>query len=179
MRAGQPSGVSMTNPVAQSVKRFESRLSAATGQPRKDGRYKAIEVNGSLGSFNAGSPTTSHSVPSSGAKDDENSTTYSVVKRLEKVIYSTDQQPRRFDKPATIESAKILGQNQPRCRYCLRYLMSDRARDDHEKNSHPNGRNPICNWNNSGCDKRIRNSNHLFNHIRFEHELKPMPSAKR
>lgn len=57
--------------------------------------------------------------------------------------------------------------------------MSDRARDDHEKNSDSNGRTPICNWNNSGCDKRIRNSNHLVNHIRFEHELKPMPSAKR
>jgi hypothetical protein len=53
--------------------------------------------------------------------------------------------------------------------------MSDRARDDHEKNSHPNGRIGT----NSGCDKRIRNSNHLFNHIRLEHELKPIQSAKR
>jgi hypothetical protein len=55
--------------------------------------------------------------------------------------------------------------------------MSDRARDEHEKKSHPNGRTPICNWNNSGCDKRIQN--HLANHIRLEHELKPVPSAKR
>jgi general transcription factor IIIA len=57
--------------------------------------------------------------------------------------------------------------------------MSNRARDHREKNSHPNGRTPICNWINSGCDKRIQNSNHLFNHIRFEHELKPVLSAKR
>ena len=55
--------------------------------------------------------------------------------------------------------------------------MSDRARDEHEKKWHPNGRTPICNWNNSGCDERIQN--HLANHIRFEHELKPVPSAKR
>lgn len=101
------------------------------------------------------------------------------MKRLEKTVYNADQQPRRFDKPAAIESAKIRAQNQPRCRYCFRYLMSDRAQDDIEKNSHPDGRTPICNWNNLGCDKRFRNSNHLFNHIRFERELTPMPSAKR
>jgi hypothetical protein len=136
-------------------------------------------MNGSLGSFNAGSAITSHYVPSSGTKDDENSTSYSVVKRPEKIVYSTDQQPKRFDKPAAIEAANILAQSPPRCRYCFRYLMSDRARDDHEKNSHPNGRTPICNWNNSGCHKRIRNSNHLFSHIRFEHELKLIRSAKR
>jgi hypothetical protein len=155
-------GLQRRTPVAQSVKGLESRLSAATGQPQKDGRHNAIEVNGSLGSFNAGSPSTSHYVPSSGTKDNENSTTYSVVKRSEKIVYSTDQQPRRFDTPAAVEAAKLLAPNQPRCRYCFRYLMSDRARDSHEKNSHPNGRTPMCNWNNSGCDKRIRNSNHLL-----------------
>lgn len=106
MQAGQPSGASKTNLVTQSVKGLDSRLSATTGQPQKDGRHNAIEVNGSLGSFNAGSPTTSHSVLSSGTKDDENSTTYSEVKGLEKIVYNTDQQPRRFDKPAVIESAK-------------------------------------------------------------------------
>jgi len=56
--------------------------------------------------------------------------------------------------------------------------MSTGARDNHEKVVHPNGRTPICNWNNLGCDKRIQNSNHLFNHIRFHHEQKPFPSCK-
>lgn len=118
---GQPSGASKTNPVAQSVEGLESRLSAATGQPQKDGRHNTIKVNGSPGSFNAGLPTTFHYVPWFGTKDDENNTTYWVVKMSEKIVYSTDQQLRRFDKPAAIEAAKILVQNQPSCRYCSRY----------------------------------------------------------
>src|ERR1700733_5471591 len=54
-----------------------------------------------------------HYVPSFGTKDDENNTTYSVVKISEKIVYSIDQQLRRFDKPAAIEAAKFLVQNQP------------------------------------------------------------------
>ena len=143
----QPSAASKADPAAQSVKELESRLSAATDQPQEHRRHHAI---GSLGLSNSGlTNNTSHFVPSSGTKDGKNSINYSV-ERSDKAVYSTDQQPRRFDKPAAIETAKILAQNQPRCRYCFRYFMSDRARDEHEKKSHPNGQTPICNWNNSG-----------------------------
>lgn len=77
---------------------------------------------------------------------------------------------RRFDRQETIEAPKTLAENQPPCQYCFRYFSNHQSRDNHEKSEHPNGRTPICNWNNSGCDKRISNPKDLSRHIRFEHQ---------
>ena len=59
----QPSAASKVNPVAQPVKELESRLSAATDQRQEQRRHHAIDANGSLGLFNSGLTSTSHSVP--------------------------------------------------------------------------------------------------------------------
>jgi hypothetical protein len=76
---------------------------------------------------------------------------------------------------SVIESARCLAQNQPRCHYCLKYFMTDRSLNDHINKKHPNGPTAICNWNNSGCHKRIQIPTVLKNHIEYEHEHAPFP----
>lgn len=112
---------------------LESRPSVATYQPREDRRHDVVEMNQSLRSSNGGHANICHSVPSSEVFDGESGVTYSVVKRSAKVVYSSNQHPRRFDKLAAIEVAIMLTQKQPRYRFCFKYLMSNRAKDKHEK----------------------------------------------
>jgi len=157
---------------------LEIRPSVATYQPREGRRHNVVDQNRSIPSSNGGHANTCHSVLSSEMNDGERGVTYSVVKRSGKVVYSSNQQPRRLDKLAAIEASSMLPQNQPRCQFCFKYPMSDRVKDEHEKKWHPAGRTPRCDWENSGCDKRIQNSNHRFNHLRLEHEMQPFPRFK-
>jgi len=142
---------------------LEIRPSVATYQPREGRRHNVVDQNRSIPSSNGGHANTFHSVLSSEMNDGERGVTYSVVKRSGEVVYSSNQQPRRLDNLAAIEAARMLAQNQPRCRFYFKYLMSDRVKDEYEKKWHPAGRTPRCDWENSGCDKRIQNSNHRFN----------------
>ncbi|KAH0543379.1 hypothetical protein FGG08_002335 [Glutinoglossum americanum] len=72
-----------------------------------------------------------------------------------------------------LEATRALSENQPRCRYCLMYFVTDDALEKHINKKHPNGPTAECNWNNSGCDKRIRDPQQLKEHIRYEHEHAP------
>lgn len=54
------------------------------------------------------------------------------------------------------EAARTLTVNQPGCRYCPMYFMTDDALKKHINGKHPNGPTAECNWNDSGCGKRIR-----------------------
>ena len=127
MHAGQSSSTSKTNVITQSAKELKSDLSAATCYFQKNDCHNVIKMNESLDSFNAESFTTSHSVSSFETQDDKNNIIYVMIKRSEKISQSTDQQLRKFDKVMMIETAKTLAQNQSRCCYCFKYLMSDQA----------------------------------------------------
>lgn len=78
--------------------------------------------------------------------------------------------PLDAEKP---EAARTLTVDQPRCRYCLMYFMTDDALKKHIDGKHPNGPTAECNWNGSSCEKRIRDPQLLKDHIRYEHEHAP------
>ena len=55
------------------------------------------------------------------------------------------------------------------------YSMTDDVLEKHINKKYPNGPTAECNWNDSGCNKRIRDPQLLKNHIRYEHEHAPPP----
>ena len=72
-----------------------------------------------------------------------------------------------------LEAARILTVSQPRCRYCLMYIMTDDVLKKHINGKHPNGPIAEYNGNDSGCEKRIRDPQLSKDHIRYEHEHAP------
>lgn len=51
--------------------------------------------------------------------------------------------------------------------------MTNDALKKHISGKHPNGPIAECDWNDSGCEKRIRHLQLLKDHIRYEHEHAP------
>ena len=161
------------SPRWQSPSTLPAAPSLDQNQSPADGQHDARELNGPQGSFNTSSFTTKYAAFSFEKIDEENGATNSLVKISENPEKGSDTCPR-LDKASVIESARLLAQNQPRCRYCFMYFMSDEAVTKHEKNKHPKGRTATCNWNNSGCDKRIHDPRILQSHIKFEHKYAPI-----
>ncbi|KAF2464903.1 uncharacterized protein BDR25DRAFT_361127 [Lindgomyces ingoldianus] len=73
-----------------------------------------------------------------------------------------------------LETARTLSLTQPQCVFCLIYFQTDVALGNHVNMKHPNGRTAECNWNDSGCDKRIRDPKLLDNHIKYKHKDTPL-----
>lgn len=113
-------------------------------------------------------PSKVSSEPTATLATDDHAKPLKFVKRIK-----TKERLKMPPDAEKLEAARILAVSQPRCRYCLMYFMTDDALKKHINGKHPNGPTAQCNWNDSGCNKRIRDPQLLKQHIRYEHEHAP------